>query len=516
MNARGYEQIDGVHYDENSKAAPVANEIVIRMTMVLIVMASWWAELLDVQGAFLTGEMDQENDCYLRVPEGFSKFYPENVVLRLLKTLYGLKQSAYVFWKSLVKAFRHMTFERSKADPCLFFKWTEHGLVLWVTWVDDCLVCGKKEGVLAAKKQLMERFDCDEVGELKEYIGCRVDRGDGIMKLTQPVLLQSFEDEFDLPDTKPPNTPATPGEVLRSGTETSMLSDVMQSKYRSGTGKLLHLMKWSRPDVRNSVRELSRFMTGATASHLKAMYRVMQYCVSTKERGLTLKPDCKWNGDPNFMFILKGKSDSTYASDEDAKSVTGYSTTLCGATISEKSKGQTATTLSVTESELVAACDCVQDLLFEKRVLESLGLKVETPMILQVDNKGVMDLANNWSVGGRTRHITVRTNFLRELKEQGLLQVEWIPTTENSADLFTKNLQGPLFEKHASVYVSNMLSTDSQREGVTGRVLSHGQLVIESHVEHGSGLEQDSGPVLGAGTGGKPKEAHESKRKTRT
>jgi hypothetical protein len=142
-----------------------------------------------------------------------------------------------------------MTFEHSKVDPCLFFKWTVHGLVLWVTWVNDCLVCGKKEGVLAAKKQLMERFDCDEVGKLTEYISRRVERGDGIMKLTQPVLLQSFEDVFDLPDMKTPDTPATPGEVLRSGTETSMLSDEMQSKYRSGTGKLLHLMKWSRPDV---------------------------------------------------------------------------------------------------------------------------------------------------------------------------------------------------------------------------------------------------------------------------
>jgi hypothetical protein len=242
----------------------------------------------------------------------------------------------------------------------------------------------------------------------------------------------------------------------------------MQSKYRSGTRKLLHLMKWSRPDVLNSVRELSRFMTAATACHLKAMYRVMQYCVATKEVGLTLKPNCAWDGDPNFMFELLGRSDSTYASDEDAKSVTGYSTFLCGAVISMKSKGQQASTLSVTESELVAAIDCAQDLLFEKKVLESIGLKVKLPMILQVDNKGVMDLANNWSVGGRTRHITVKTNFLRELKEEGILQVEWIPTEANSADMFTKNLQGPLFAKHASVYVSDVLSTDSQREGVTG------------------------------------------------
>ena len=63
------------------------------------------------------------------------------------------------------------------------------------------------------------------------------------MKLTQPVLLQSFKDEFELPDAKTPNTPAAPGEVLRSGTDTSLMNKEMQTKYRSGTRKLLHLMK---------------------------------------------------------------------------------------------------------------------------------------------------------------------------------------------------------------------------------------------------------------------------------
>ena len=115
------------------------------------------------------------------------------------------------------------------------------------------------------------------------------------------------------------------------------------------------------------------------------------------------------------------------------------------------------------------------------RVLESVGLKVETPVILQVvDNEDIVDLVNNRSVSGCTHHITMRANFLCKLKEQGLLQLEWIPMAENSADLFMKNLQGPLFEKHASVYVSYMLLTDSQREGVMGRVFSHGQLMIES------------------------------------
>jgi hypothetical protein len=370
----------------------------------------------------------------------------------------------------LVMAMKHMGCDRSKADPCLFFKWTAVGLVLWVTWVDDCLVCGDKEAVMEAKKDLMSRFDCDEVGELTEYIGCKVERGDGYLRLTQPVLLQSFEDEFDIPNMKIPNTPAVPGQVLRSAaSETALMDSQMQSKFRSGTGKLLHLMKWSRPDVLNSVRELSRFMTGATAAHLSAMYRVMRFCLATRDRGLTLRPRCKWDGSKDFEFELEGESDSTYASDENAKSVGGHGTLLCGAPISMKSKTQATSSLSVTESELISAVSCVQDLLFEKRVLESLGLKVKVPMVLRVDNKGVVDLVNNWSVGGRTRHITTKANFLRELKEEGVLKVIWFSTNSNSSDMFTKNLMGPVFEKHSAVYVSGgVVSTDSQEEGLGG------------------------------------------------
>jgi hypothetical protein len=453
-NARGYEQEDGEHYDKLTKSAPVANEITIRMVLVLIVMAGWYASVVDVNGAFLTGELGPDVECYLEVPEGFEKYYPPNVVLLLLKTLYGMIQAAHQFWTTLVNALRHMLYERSKADPCLYYRWTSYGLVLWLSWVDDCLVCGRREGVEEAKKGLMERFDCDDLGEMTEYIGCKIERDKDSMRLTQPVLLQSFEDEFNLPSGKPTMTPAEPGKTLHSGDSEDMIDDTKQTKFRSGVGKLLHLMKWSRPDIQNSVRELSRFMSGATTAHVKAMYRAMNFCLATRHRGYTIKPNCKWDGDPNFKFVISGRSDADYAKDESRKSVSGYSTFLCGAAVSTKSKMQSTTTLSVTESELVSCVSCAQDMLFEMRVLESIQLKVELPMILKTDNKGVVDLANNWSAGGRTRHIAVRANFLRELKEQGLLRVEWIPTNDNSSDLFTKNLPGPLFNKHSGDYVS--------------------------------------------------------------
>lgn len=168
----------------------------------------------------------------------------------------------------LVKAFRHMGFECSKADPCLFYKWTTKGLVLWITWVDDCLVCGHKESALEANGQLMDRFDCSEVGELKEYIGCKVERTENYIHQTQPVLMQSFVDEFDLLEGNAPPTPAAPGKILRATDENGWMDARMQSVFRSGMGKLLHMLKWSRPDVLNSVRYLSRYIKGATAAHL--------------------------------------------------------------------------------------------------------------------------------------------------------------------------------------------------------------------------------------------------------
>ena len=97
---------------------------------------------------------------------------------------------------------------------------------------------------------------------------------------------------------------------------------------------------------------------------------------------------------------------------------------------------------------------CAQCMIHHKKnLLESIGLLVELPMILGVDNQGTFDLANNWSADGRTRHVDVRQNFLRKLKEDGILIVKWISGPTNNADLHTKNLADSDFENHAAVYI---------------------------------------------------------------
>jgi hypothetical protein len=254
LNARGYEQIDGEHYDENEKFAPVVSDTTIHIVLIMIAMTGWWAELLDVKGAFLCGIFEKGRQMFMTIPQGFEKYYSKDVVLLLLKTLYGTKQAARAFWNELLKAFCDMKYTRNKADPCLYFAWTTVGLIIWISWVDDCLICGNKEGVQEAKAQMMDRFDCDEVGELKEYVGCKIDRDtkEGSIKLTQPVLMQSYTDEFDIPDGEIPNTPAIPGSVLHKGKEEEIVDEKELFTYRSGVGKLLHMMKWIPTDENSS------------------------------------------------------------------------------------------------------------------------------------------------------------------------------------------------------------------------------------------------------------------------
>jgi hypothetical protein len=88
-------------------------------------------------------------------------------------------------------------------------------------------------------------------------------------------------------------------------------------------------------------------------------------------------------------------------------------------------------------------------MLYAKNLLESMRLKVELPMVLEIDNKGAVDLINSFTVGGCTHHIDVKQCFLQELKESKQLIVNWISGSENNADMFTKNLDGLLFKKYA-------------------------------------------------------------------
>jgi hypothetical protein len=124
----------------------------------------------------------------------------------------------------LQKAFTAMGYTRSAADSCLYFQWDKDGeLCVWLTWIDDCIIVGSSDVVDRERAKMMQLFECNDVGPMEEYVGNKIEIRESGMKLTQPVLLQSFADEFGV-QMSGVNLPAKPGQILSKGDEKDVLS----------------------------------------------------------------------------------------------------------------------------------------------------------------------------------------------------------------------------------------------------------------------------------------------------
>jgi hypothetical protein len=130
INARGFKQVEGQHYDGTTISSPVTNSATIRTVLVSMVMADMIAHVVDVNGAFLHGEFEDGEKIHMKIPKGFEKHFPAESVVLLLKYLYGLKQAAKTFWRQLSCAAKAMGLMQSNADPCLYYKWVEGRIVM--------------------------------------------------------------------------------------------------------------------------------------------------------------------------------------------------------------------------------------------------------------------------------------------------------------------------------------------------------------------------------------------------
>jgi hypothetical protein len=97
--------------------------------------------------------------------------------------------------------------------------------------------------------------------------------------------------------------------------------------------------------------------------------------------------------------------------------------------------------------------EAVKDVSFLVMVLESLGIKVETPITVKVDNIGAVFMAENMSATSRTKHIDTLCQFIHEFVEEGFVKVVFVKTTDNKSDMFTKNVSGEASDEHIDNYI---------------------------------------------------------------
>ena len=119
---RGFEQVPNIHYRPEWISAPVSNAVPIRIKIVLLLMMGGYAHVIDGCSAFLLGLFDSDDErVYVSIPNSWERFFQKNVVLLLLKTVHGLKQVANCFYRLLVSVMSGLQFQKSAADPCLYW-----------------------------------------------------------------------------------------------------------------------------------------------------------------------------------------------------------------------------------------------------------------------------------------------------------------------------------------------------------------------------------------------------------
>ncbi|KAJ0790830.1 putative RNA-directed DNA polymerase [Helianthus annuus] len=251
--AKGFTQMEGVDYHETF--APVAKLVTVRTLLSVAVKRDWPTHQLDVNNAFLHGDLDEE--VYMRIPQGFSK-QNETRVCRLRKSLYGLKQASRNWYQKFTRALLEVGYIQSKADYSLFTHKAGNLFVAILIYVDDVIITGNNSiKIEETKAYLDKRFSIKDLGPLKYFLGIEVARtSEGIVLNQRKYALDILEDSGML-GCRPSPFPMEQNVKLGTCEESERVD---ASMYRRLIGRLLYLQA-TRPDLAYSVNILSQFVS---------------------------------------------------------------------------------------------------------------------------------------------------------------------------------------------------------------------------------------------------------------
>ena len=208
------------------------------------------------------------------------------------------------------------------------------------------------------------------------------------------------------------------------------------SLYRQLVGSLLYLTH-TRPDIAFAVGLVSRFSQDPHESHWKATKRILRYIKGTVRFGIQYTA-----GTPELV----GFTDSDWAgSVDDRKSTSGFVYHFGSAPIAWSCKKQSAIALSSAEVEYRVAILSSQEVLWLQQLLMEFGFPQEHPTTLWCDNQSAIHISRNPIEHQRTKHIEIHMHFIRQLIQDGVLSLEYMPTEAQVADIFTKPLASPRF-----------------------------------------------------------------------
>lgn len=454
VTPKGFRQKEGKDYFEVFARTGMYKSM--RFGLSLAARFDYELEQLDVPTAFLNADLEEE--VFMEIPEGY-RGGKDGMVYRLKKSLYGLRQSPRN-WYQLVSVFivMSMGFTASVSDPCFFFKRTRSGRLIYLfLFVDDFQVFVHREDREEwnkLKAMLIERFDTKDMGESTWILGMRItrDRKAGTITLDQELYLTKALEKYGFAQCRTAPTPEIVGAAHQEQTP-EMMKPTNKQRYMEIVGTLMYAAISTRPDITHAVYYLAAWMLDPRSMHMAAAERVLRYVAGTLALGLVFGSrnggvigDSR--GHTQVQVDVCAYADADWANNkDDRRSVTGWVAKVNGDPVSWSSKKQRTVALSTCEAELYAEAAAIQEVLWLRGLVKELGLHTELGSVIHGDNQSALAVSKNGIKGERTKHVDVKYHFVTETVERGDVQLKWVPSSEQHADIFTKALPVPVFER---------------------------------------------------------------------
>ncbi|KAH9725758.1 retrovirus-related pol polyprotein from transposon RE2 [Citrus sinensis] len=429
--AKGFQQIEGVDYFETF--SPVVKSFTVRIMLSLAAMHKWTIRQVDVNNAFLNGELTE--DVYMCQPEGFVDLQKPSYVCKLKKALYGLKQAPRAWYDklrdSLVTKWR---FRKSRADTSLLCKGKQGSIIFFLIYVDDILITGPNSAELEQFiLEFSQVFALKDLGKLSYFLGIEVSYAADNIYLSQRKYIRDLLSKADMLECKGCDTPMVTGVKLQKEAKGHLGQYVEDpTGYRSLVGGLQYLVL-TRPEIAYAVHKLSQYVSAPTLQHILACKRVLRYLKETEDFGLKFSTEGEMK--------LSGYTDADWACDiDDRKSTRAYCIYLGSNLISWSSKKQSVVARSNAESEYRALAAASAEISWIQSLFDELGIECSSLPMIWCDNVSAIELAKNLVYHSRTKHIELDMHFIRDKVLAKELEIRYIPSEEQIADILTKPL----------------------------------------------------------------------------
>ena len=285
--AQGFWQVESVHYTENYSPTPATASI--RMLLAMAAAKDGELRHFDAEQAFLKADIDEE--IYIEIPEEFQEF--PGAVGRLNKAIYGLVQAGRCWNNKFCDDMTAIGLEQAKADPCVFRKVVDgEAEKLVVLHVDDILAHAKDQATMdRCAAELGQKFKLKDMGDAGYYMGCHITRNRKAreLKLDQHLYVKSMVKRFDV--KKATKIPAASGVPTLSKADEprnpEAKEEMRKFPYLEAVGVLMWTATMTRPDIACAVRAVARFCENPGPAHNKAVMKILQYLLHTKEWGIT-------------------------------------------------------------------------------------------------------------------------------------------------------------------------------------------------------------------------------------